>query len=287
MEDRHIGIADSATTAPSAGGIILGMRVDGISAAGAITRIIERAATAGGGYVCVANVHMIMEAFDCTSFRAGVNRALAVVPDGMPLVWCLRQLGHGGQERVAGPDLLPRLCDAAARRGLSVGFYGGTPIALQQCAANLVDQYPGLDVALTIAPPFRPLTPAETSAMVERINASGADILFVALGCPKQERWMMENADRLRPVLVGMGAAIDYHAGMLARAPGWMQGLGLEWLFRLAVEPRRLARRYAIQNPRFVWHVLMAFSRRRWHEVVGRPVPAERPGVLSRSYVTR
>ena len=126
-----------------------------------------------------------MEAFDCTLFRAGVNRALAVVPDGMPLVWCLRQLGHRGQERVAGPDLLPHLCDAAARRALSVGFYGGTVIALQQCTANLVHQYPELNVALMLAPPFRPLTQAETSAMVDRIQRLGRGYPFRGARLPE------------------------------------------------------------------------------------------------------
>jgi N-acetylglucosaminyldiphosphoundecaprenol N-acetyl-beta-D-mannosaminyltransferase len=235
---------------------ILGMRVDPTSYEEATEKVLAWAAVGESRYVCVANVHMVMEAHDDPSFRALVNAADLVTPDGMPLVWMLRKLGHPHQERVCGPELTSRVCAEAARRGVPVGFYGGHPEALEALVRNLSARFPGLWVVYAYSPPFRPLTPEEDERVTEEINASGARILFVGLGCPKQEWWMAEHKGRVRAVMLGVGAAFDFHAGRVRQAPVWMQRAGLEWLFRLVQEPRRLWRRYLKHNPRFL---LLAF----------------------------
>ncbi|MGC8876983.1 WecB/TagA/CpsF family glycosyltransferase [Thermus sp.] len=232
------------------------MRVDPTSYEKATEKVLAWAAVGESRYVCVANVHMVMEAHDDPNFRALVNAADLVTPDGMPLVWMLRKLGHPYQERVYGPELTLRVCAEAARRGVPVGFYGGHPEALEALVRNLRARFPGLRVVYAYSPPFRPLTPEEDERVTEEINASGARILFVGLGCPKQERWMAEHKGKVRAVMLGVGAAFDLHAGQVRQAPVWMQKAGLEWLFRLGQEPRRLWRRYLKHNPRFL---LLAF----------------------------
>ena len=231
---------------------ILGMRVDATSYEEATRRVLAWARGGESRYVCVANVHMVMEAYDDSRYRALVNAADLVTPDGMPLVWVLRRLGVRGQERVYGPELTLRVCAAAAREGIPVGFYGGAPEVLEKLVEKLKARFPGLRVAYAYSPPFRSLTPEEDARIVEAINASGARILFVGLGCPKQERWMAEHRGRVKAVMLGVGAAFDFHAGRVPQAPAWMQRLGLEWFFRLLMEPKRLWRRYAKHNPRFV-----------------------------------
>jgi N-acetylglucosaminyldiphosphoundecaprenol N-acetyl-beta-D-mannosaminyltransferase len=169
-------------------------------------------------------------------------------------VWALRALGHRDASRVYGPDLMARYCERSAVTGKRMFLYGGRDEdALEQLCQALVTRFPGLDIVGGCSPPFRPLTDAERDAVVEQINASGADVVWVGTGQPKQEKWMAEMRHRLAPpILVGVGAAFDFHAGLLPQAPSWMQSVGLEWLYRLVQEPRRLWRRYARYNPRFV-----------------------------------
>lgn len=234
---------------------ILGMRVDATSYEAACDAILSRARFGDGGHVCVATVHMVMEAWDDPGFRAIVNDAWLVTPDGMPLVWGLRRLGISDARRVYGPALTPFVCARAAEEGLPVGFYGGTPETLKRVTANLRRRFPRLEIACALAPPFRPPTPEEDRKAIEQIEASGARVLFVGLGCPKQERWIAAHREALpEVVMVGVGAAFDFLAGAKRQAPAWVQSAGLEWLFRLATEPRRLWRRYARHNPRFVYH---------------------------------
>jgi N-acetylglucosaminyldiphosphoundecaprenol N-acetyl-beta-D-mannosaminyltransferase len=252
-----------APTAPLASRLVLGMRVDATSYADATLRILEWADRRESRYVCAANVHMTMEAHDDPGFRTVVNAADLVTPDGMPLVWVLRRLGLPDQPRVYGPDLMLAVCAAAARAGIPVGVYGGLPAELSGLAARLEARYPTLRVAYQGAPPFRPLTPAEDEADVAHISASGARVLFVGLGCPKQERWMAAHRGRVEAVMLGVGAAFAMHAGTLRQAPARLQRMGLEWLFRLSVEPRRLWRRYARHNPRFVALVVRQLLRER------------------------
>jgi N-acetylglucosaminyldiphosphoundecaprenol N-acetyl-beta-D-mannosaminyltransferase len=176
------------------------------------------------------------------------------VPDGQPLVWALKLLGHPVRDRVYGPDLMDRACARAARTGRRFYLYGGrNQGALAQLARILRLRHPGLQIVGGYVPPFRELTADEEQAVVADIRRSGADVVWVGIGVPKQEKWMARMTARLpRQVLVGVGAAFDIHGGQVPQAPGWMQRLGLEWLFRLAQEPRRLWRRYLRYNPRFV-----------------------------------
>ncbi len=231
---------------------ILGMRVDATSYDDATRRILAWARGGESRYVCVATVHMVMEAHDHPEYQALVNAADLVTPDGMPLVWMLRRLGIPGQSRVYGPDLTLHVCRAAAREGIPVGFYGGHPEVLENLVKNLKAKFPGLRVAYAYSPPFRLLTGEEDRQITREINASGAKILFVGLGCPKQERWMAAHKGMIQAVMIGVGAAFDFHAGRVRQAPRWIQHIGMEWLFRLLMEPRRLWRRYAKHNPRFV-----------------------------------
>ncbi|MBW2400586.1 MAG: WecB/TagA/CpsF family glycosyltransferase [Deltaproteobacteria bacterium] len=233
---------------------ILGMRVDGTTYAETTAAVVDMALSKVGGMVCVANVHMLMEAFDDREFRCLVNSADRVTPDGVPLVAALRRAGVVHAERVYGPTLTPAVCARAEQLGLSVGFYGGTDDVLAALSSELLSRYPKLDIAYLHAPPFRVLSQAEDAKVVDAIRASGVKILFVGLGCPKQERWMAAHRAPLDCVMLGVGAAFDFLAGRKRQAPSWMQGLSLEWLFRLATEPRRLWRRYLIGNSRFLYH---------------------------------
>lgn len=231
---------------------ILGMRVDATSYDAAAEQVITWAKAGESRYVCVSTVHMVMEGHDRAEFQRIVNAADLVTPDGMPLVWGLKLLGIPSATRVYGPDLTPVVCEYAAREGVPVGFYGGTPEVLDRMIANLTARYPGLQVVYRHSPPFRPLTAEEEAREIEEIRASGARILFVGLGCPKQEQWMAARRGRIDAVMLGVGAAFDFLAGAKRQAPDLIQSLGLEWLFRLATEPRRLWRRYLYNNPRFV-----------------------------------
>jgi N-acetylglucosaminyldiphosphoundecaprenol N-acetyl-beta-D-mannosaminyltransferase len=206
------------------------------------------------GYVCVAAVHTVVAVQDDPQLREAVLGADFTVPDGQPLVWALRILGHQLRDRVYGPELLDRACAPAAATGQRFYLYGGrSQTALAQLTRILRLRHPGLKIVGGYAPPFRPLTPAEEDSVVRDINRSGADVVWVGIGVPKQEKWMARMRDGLTaPVLIGVGAAFDFHAGLVPQAPYWLQRLGLEWAFRLVQEPRRLWRRYARYNPRFV-----------------------------------
>ncbi len=219
-------------------------------------RSIENLAASGGRhYVCVCNVHTVMTGVDDERFRQITNDATLAVPDGMPLVWAAKLLGFDQPERVYGPDLLLAVCKRSVDEDRSHFFYGGAQGVPERLAENLSKRFPGLKIAGCYAPPFRPLTKTEDDQVVKAINASGADILWVGLGAPKQEYWMAGHLGRIStPVMVGVGAAFDFHAGRVRQAPRWMQDCGLEWLFRLYEEPGRLWKRYLYNNPRFIYH---------------------------------
>ncbi len=202
--------------------------------------------------VAFANVHMLMEAYDDPRFRAELNRMDLVNADGMPLVWALHALGAEHASRVYGPHATQYLLGAAEGAGLSVGFYGGSEATLTRLIAHVRETYPRLQIGFTFSPPFRALTPGEDDAIVHQIVSSGVRLLFVGLGCPKQERWMAMHRDTIPAVLLGVGAAFDFIAGTKPQAPRWMMRAGLEWAFRLCAEPRRLLGRYVKHNPRFV-----------------------------------
>ena len=211
-------------------------------------------ATGQRGYVCVAAVHTVMACQEDPELRAAVLGSDLTVPDGQPLVWAMNALGHDLSSRVYGPDLMARYCERAALTGARMFLYGGrNQGALVQLALNLRTRYPGLNIAGGYAPPFRALTGEEQDFVLDEINRSQADVVWVGIGVPKQEKWMAAMRGRLRaPVLVGVGAAFDFHAGLVSQAPRWMQSMGLEWAYRLLQEPGRLWRRYLRYNPRFV-----------------------------------
>jgi N-acetylglucosaminyldiphosphoundecaprenol N-acetyl-beta-D-mannosaminyltransferase len=240
---------------------VLGVGVSALTMAQAVSIIEGWVASADQQYVCVTGVHGVMESQDHPELRDIHNRAGLVTPDGMPLVWVSRFKGYSHVERVYGPDLLLACCAASVVRGYRHFFYGGAQGVPERLAARLQERFPGLIVAGTWSPPFGESTPVEDQATINRINAADADIVWVGLSTPKQERWMARHIGRLSaPVLIGVGAAFDFHAGLKRQAPRVMQRAGLEWLFRMASEPRRLWRRYLRNNPRFVWSVLLQLS---------------------------
>lgn len=207
-------------------------------------------------YTCVANVHMLVEAHKNPSFAALIKKADTVVPDGMPLVWGLR-LVHGiKQDRVAGMDLLPDLLRRLEQEGVSPFFYGGSPEVLVKTRTYLEKNFPALKMAGLYSPPFRSLTVEEEDAVVDMINHSGAGVVFVVLGCPKQEKWMATMCGRVEAVMIGIGGALPVLVGLQKRAPRWMQGYGLEWFYRLMQEPKRLFKRYAVTNTFFIYLLL-------------------------------
>jgi N-acetylglucosaminyldiphosphoundecaprenol N-acetyl-beta-D-mannosaminyltransferase len=208
-------------------------------------------------YVCVTGVHGIIESRRDTTVRAIHNAASLVVPDGMPLVWLLRLAGHRNAGRVYGPDLMLCLLERSLSQNLTHFLYGATETTLEQLQANLTARFPRLQVVGTLAPPFRALTPAEDSEVTVAINRANPDVVWVGLSTPKQEIWMAEHRAQLNAkVLLGVGAAFDFHAGRHRQAPTWMQRSGLEWLFRLCQEPQRLGRRYLYNNPRFILEIV-------------------------------
>jgi N-acetylglucosaminyldiphosphoundecaprenol N-acetyl-beta-D-mannosaminyltransferase len=230
---------------------ILRTRVDATSYRQATDQVLRWAAAGQSRYVCVATVNNLIEGCNDPGYNTTMEAADLVTPDGMPLVWGLRLLGVPEASRVYGPDLTLWVCEEAARRGIPVGFYGGQDDVLYDLTATLSRRWPGLRVAYRWSPPFRALTPEEEARVAEDLGRSGARVLFVGLGTPKQECWMADHRD-LPMVMIGVGAAFDFLSGRKRQAPRALQGLGLEWLYRLVHEPRRLWRRYLYRNPRFV-----------------------------------
>jgi N-acetylglucosaminyldiphosphoundecaprenol N-acetyl-beta-D-mannosaminyltransferase len=206
------------------------------------------------GYVCAAPVHALMVAQDDPEMLAALRSSTLVVPDGMPLVWASNLLGASLADRVYGPELMQRYSDRCVERGHRVWLYGGRDQgSLVQLALSMRRRHPGISIVGGYSPPFRALTEAEEANLVTQINEARPDVLWVGIGVPKQEKWMARMRDRLDvPVMCGVGAAFDFHSGRVPMAPGWMQDRGLEWIYRMGQEPRRLMRRYLTTNPRFV-----------------------------------
>lgn len=235
---------------------VLGIAVSAVDLPGAADTIESWIAAEQANYVCVSGVHGVSESQSDPELADIHNRAGMVVPDGMPLVWCGHRVGAPDMARVYGPDLMLEMCTRAVKSGHTFFFYGGAEGTPELLRDRLVERFPGLIVVGVHSPPFRPLTDEEDAAVVAEINASGADIVWVGLSTPKQERWMAAHHESLDAVLIGVGAAFDFHAGNLSQAPAWMQARGLEWLYRLGKEPRRLWRRYLTNNPLFVARIL-------------------------------
>jgi N-acetylglucosaminyldiphosphoundecaprenol N-acetyl-beta-D-mannosaminyltransferase len=246
---------------PLPGRSILGMRVHATSYVDTVQRVKNWALLKESRYVCEAPVAMVMESYDSPEYRSVINQADLVTPGGMPIVWAMRLLGVRGQPRVYGPQVMLHLCAHAAQNGLSIGLYGGSPSALGRLGPELKRRYPALKIGYEYSPPFRPLTPEEDRKVCFQIRQSEIQMLFVGLGCPKQERWMAQHKPHLPVVMLGVGAAFDFISGEKPWAPAWLQRLGLEWLYRLLTEPRRLWFRYLWHNPRFVCLVALQLVR--------------------------
>lgn len=229
-----------------------------------VAHIRERVRRRDPGYYIFRDVHGVIAAQKDDELMRIHEMAAAVCPDGLPLVWAAHRVGLNGAKRVSGPDLMDRLCEVAAGEGWRQFFYGGKEGVGQLLADRLSEKYPGTVIAGHFSPPFRPLEADERAAVIEQINSSHADIVWVGLSTPKQEVWMADIRPQLEaPILLGVGAAFDFHAGLIPRAPRWMQRSGFEWLYRLVHEPRRLWRRYLVGIPEFIWQILRTPPRRR------------------------
>lgn len=231
---------------------VLGVGITAIDWTQALATIANWASQHESRYVCICNAHSVVTARHDSAFGQVIAQADMATPDGAPVAWVMRKTGFEAQQRINGPDLMWQYCAQAAQRPESIYLYGGTPETLMVLQRTLALQFPALKVAGAYSPPFRALSTEEDAAVVDWINASGAGTVWVSLGCPKQELWMAAHRGRINAVMIGVGAAFDYHAGTIQRAPIWMQNAGLEWLHRLASEPRRLWRRYLVTNTLFV-----------------------------------
>ncbi len=245
---------------------ILNVRVDATTYADATARVIAWAQEARSSYVCLATVNAIMEAHGSGEYQRVMREADLVTSDGMPLVWLLRGLGVAGASRVYGPDLTIAVLCAAAEHGIPVGFYGASEPVLARLVETVQQRFPDLRIGYAYSPPFRALTADEDEEATRAIEDSGARILFVGLGGAKQDCWMHAHHGRIRCTMLGVGAAFDFIAGTKPQAPRWMQQSGLEWIFRLGTEPRRLWRRYLPRNPHFAILALAQLARTRFYE---------------------
>ena len=253
---------------------VLGVGVSAIDPPMALAIIEDWIQRRDAHYVTITGVHGVMESQADPEIRSIHNRAGLVTPDGMPLVWASRLAGQRHVRRVYGPDLMLAACRRSLETGWRHYLYGGAEGVPELLAARMSERFPGLEIAGAFSPPFRSLTDAEDEEIVRRINATRPDIVWVGLSTPKQERWMASHLRRIEaPVMVGVGAAFDFHAGLKRQAPKWIQGSGLEWLFRLATEPRRLWRRYLRNNPAFIASVALQATGLRRYPITGDDSP--------------
>ncbi len=232
---------------------LLGSPVTALSFDTQIKTMLEWARNYESRFVCIANVHMLMEAYWNSQFSSILKNADIVAPDGMPLVWMMKLMGVRQQNRVAGTDVLLELCRLATEQNTSIFFLGSEETTLKKMRVKLEQKFPALEIADMVSLPFRPLTPTEDEAIVQKIHQSKAALVLVSLGCPKQEHWMHEHKGKIQAVMIGLGGAFPVLAGIHKKAPLWIQNLGLEWLYRLIQEPRRLWKRYAYTIPPFLW----------------------------------
>lgn len=249
---------------------VIGTPIDVASWAFVEEHITQWAALRESRYVCICNVHSIVTASEDRELDLAIRDADLATADGKPVAWMLRQLGYAGQKRINGPDLMLRYFHQAAQRGEGIYLYGSTHETLDLLRQRLAHSFPGLRIVGAYSPPFRALTPDEDAEVIRQINASGARTVWVSLGCPKQEKWMADHKGRIHAVMIGVGAAFDYHAGTVGRAPRWMQKRGLEWFHRLWAEPRRLWRRYLHTNTLFLWRATLDLLLRRVNPRPGR-----------------
>jgi N-acetylglucosaminyldiphosphoundecaprenol N-acetyl-beta-D-mannosaminyltransferase len=231
---------------------IISLAIDDISFKDSLQKIVDRGLQKKSGFICFANVHMVIEAHNDDAFRKSLEKALFVLPDGKPLCSAARWIYHKKQERISGMDFMPALLEQADLLGAKIFLYGSTNEVLSKLAERINEKYPEAIIAGKISPPFRQLTSDETDSYLREINESGAQFVLVALGCPKQEKWMAANYERISAVLLGVGGAFPVVAGLQKRSPVWMQKFALEWLYRLFQEPGRMFKRYLYTNSLFI-----------------------------------
>jgi N-acetylglucosaminyldiphosphoundecaprenol N-acetyl-beta-D-mannosaminyltransferase len=240
---------------------VLGVGISAVNMPQAVAACDDLITRNEKGYVCVTGVHGVMEAQVDPSLRAILKNSFLSVPDGMPTVWVGRLQGHDQMRRVYGPDFMIELCRHSVARGFRHFLYGGNDGVAQQLAVNLRDQIPGLQIVGTYTPPFRPLTAKEEQDLFAQVSEARPDVIWVGLSTPKQERFMAQYIDRLdTKLMVGVGAAFDLHTGRMIDAPDWVKAIGMQWFHRMLQEPRRLAKRYLINNPIFVMRIMMQFT---------------------------
>jgi N-acetylglucosaminyldiphosphoundecaprenol N-acetyl-beta-D-mannosaminyltransferase len=248
----NTGVLSSEMRMRSGSVALLGTPIDPLSWEQALGRILRWASARQSRMICLCNVHVVVSARHDEALARALQLADMSTPDGAPVAWLMRKIGWPEQQRISGPDLMWRLIAEAVRLQLPVFLLGSTETTLARLTQRLQQVFPDLQIAGMLSPPFRQLSATEDAQMVEIINNSGARLLFVGLGCPKQEIWMAAQRDRVQAVMLGVGAAFDYHAGVLPRAPQNWQRLGLEWLYRLWREPTRLIKRYLVTNSLFL-----------------------------------
>jgi N-acetylglucosaminyldiphosphoundecaprenol N-acetyl-beta-D-mannosaminyltransferase len=256
----HFASADSASDSRFAQqhADVLGVKVSAINLGIAVDLADQRIAAQKTGYICVTGVHGVMEAQKDAEFLSILNNAFINTPDGMPMSWVGHLQGHSQMDRVFGPDFMAAMCQRSAERGYRHFLYGGEPGVADLLKEALQRRFPDLLVVGTYTPPFRSLTAAEEEDVLTQVRASKPHILWVGLSTPKQERFMAQYIDRLEvPLLVGVGAAFDYHTGRLRDCPRWVKRAGMQWLHRLLQDPKRLWKRYLRNNPAFVWNIAL------------------------------
>lgn len=231
---------------------ILGVRISMLSMQDTVQYIGEHLEELSGHYICVSNVHTTVMSYDDESYKGIQNGAVMALADGGPLSAVARHRGYKRAERVAGPDLMEEIFKISVQKGYRHYFYGSKQQILDCLEENLTRKYPGICIAGMYAPPFRAQSESEDLEDIQRINEAEADFVWVGLGAPKQERWMAGHEGKVKGLMIGVGAGFDYCAGSLKRAPGWMRKWSLEWLYRLSQEPRRLMKRYAYTNIKFL-----------------------------------
>lgn len=237
---------------------VLGVGISVLNLPRALDVIARAIAERRKGYITVTGVHGVTEAQDDPAFRRILNASFLCTPDGMPMVWMGKAAGHRDMDRVYGPDLMELLCEEGIARGWKHFFYGGAPGVAEELKTKLTDRFPGLQVVGTYTPPFRPLNPDEETALAAQVTAARPDLFWVGLSTPKQERFMAAYLPKLdATIMLGVGAAFDFHAGKIKQAPRWIQRSGLEWAYRITQDPKRLWKRYARNNPLFVARVFL------------------------------
>lgn len=236
---------------------IMGVNIAAINMEWLVDYLEKNISEIKGDYICVSNVHTTVTSFEDTDYCAIQNGGLMAIPDGGPLSTVGRKRGHKNMERTTGPSLMGEIFEISAKKGYRHYFYGSKEETLELLYQKLTSNYPGIQIAGMYSPPFRPLTEEEDRAIVERINETKPDFVWVGLGAPKQEKWMAAHQGKINGLMVGVGAGFDYHAGNIDRAPEWMQKSNLEWLYRLIQDPKRLFKRYLITNTKFIWNVVV------------------------------